>query len=328
MIKINPTQEAAQGVNPVNEPTNEMPNEPNAPAKKKVRRGLADVRGTTRLKFTEADAIPANHLFVGHLDSVELTWATQKEDSGLVSFAGLAVPSLVITFASNAEEINKRKYVSLRISPAESNALTIPGAKEAWKVEQPLNWLKHILNVYILKGTEMSDEMADKLDLGFVDFNEDGEYVQVEPEEVLAGWRGLFENFIAYMENNGKPVYKNAAGKILPVWMKLLRFTKQKGEWKPILGGNQAGDLAFPAFVGEGCIELYVQNTAPSIHVDPMKETIRPQQIKEAKAPTMPTMPGAMPGSGYAAAAVPTYDPMAAPANPPYMAEGTDDMPF
>lgn len=139
-------------------------------------------------------------MFKAHLESVELAWATQKEDSSLVSFAGLAVPSLVFTFASNAKDPSVRKYVTLRISPAESNALTIPGGDEAWKVEQPMNWLKHILNVFVLKGNAMSEEMMDALELPFEDFNDNMEYVPVEPEVVLNGWRTLFENFLGYME--------------------------------------------------------------------------------------------------------------------------------
>lgn len=295
-------------------------------AKKRVRRGLGEVRGTTRLKFTEQDANRSNFLFLGHLDSIELSSSVQKEDSNLVSFAGLEVPSLTFTFASNADEITRRKYVTLRINPAESNAYTIPQQKEAWKVEQPLNWLKHILEVFVLKGKPMNEEMMDALELPYCDFDDDLQYVQVEPEVVLAGWKTLFENFLSYMNNDGKPVYKAANGKLLPIWMKLLRYTKIRGEWKAVLGGNQAGDLGFSNFVGEGCIELYSQNVIPSLHVDVAKESIIHQQVKEPKAPTMPNIGvvGVVPvapiaDSNMGVQAAPTV---------PHIAGDLDQMPF
>lgn len=329
MTQINPSN-VAENVNNVNNEANTAT--PAEPTVKKRRRGIGEVRGTSRLKFTEEDANRANGLFIAHLDSVELAWATQKEDSGLASFAGLAVPSLVFTFASNVEDPNKRKYATLRISPAESNALTIPGAKEAWKVEQPLNWLKHILDVYVLKGKPMSDEMADALELPFEDFNENMEYVPIDPEIVLNGWKTLFENFLNILNNGGKPYYLNASGKFIPVWIKLLRYTKVKGEWKAVLSGGQAGDLGFTSFVNEGCIEIFDNKCAPVLHVDPIKESIRPQQV--AKAPTMPNIPGSINATGGVTpmgGAIPTPD-YSQPANGiptnAFIPNSTDDMPF
>lgn len=321
-----------------NEAVNEEVKEQSASVKKR-RRGLGEVRGATRLKFTEYDMNPANRLFVGHLDTVELTWSTQKEDSQLTSFAGLAVPYLVFTFASNAEKANERKYITLRISPAESNSLTIPGGKEEWKVNQPLNWLKHILDVFVLRGKQMPEEMEDMLILPYEDFDEKGEYIQLEAEEVIAGWRTLFENFLSIIENNGKPYYKNEKGGILPIWMKLLRYTKQKDKqtkemvWVPVASGNQAGDFSFTAFVNEGCIELYNPNKAPLLFVDPTKESIKPQEVaNKPKTPNMPQIPGAMPNTGVNMTA---FNAMANNPMPDlnnggnYIPNaGTDDLPF
>lgn len=287
-------------VNPqvANDENNVANQEAAAPVKKR-RRGLGEVRGASRKKFSEQDCNRSNGLFTGHLDNVELTYATQKEDSQLTSFAGLAVPSLVFTFASNHDSIDDRRYVSLRLSPCESNANTIPGGKEEWKFNQPMSWLKHILDVFVLRGKGMTEDMEDKLSLPFEDFNENNEYVPVEPEVVLSGWRTLFENFIAILENNGKPYYKNDKGGILPVWIKLLRYTKQKDKstkelvWTPVATGNQVGDLVFTAFVNEGAIELYNQNKAPNLRVDAAKESILHKEVPtKAKAPNMPNIPG------------------------------------
>ena len=57
--------------------------------------------------------------------------------------------------------------------------------------------------------------------------------------------------------------------------------------------GNRAGDLAFPGFVGEGVLELFITNKAPILKIDATKERIAPMDI--AKTPTNPAVPG-MPG--------------------------------
>lgn len=336
---MNTTTNKAKNVNEeVNEQVNEQTNEQSTTVKKR-RRGLGEVRGATRLKFTINDINTSNRLFLGHLDTVELNWSTQKEDSQLTSFAGLAVPYLVFTFASNVDKVNERKYITLRISPAESNALTIPGGKDEWKVNQPLNWLKHILDVFVLRGKQMPEEMEDMLVLPYEDFDENGEYVQVEAEEVIAGWRTLFENFLSILENNGKPYYKNEKGGVLPIWMKLLRYTKQKDKqtkemvWVPVASGNQAGDFSFAAFVNEGCIELFNPNKAPLLFVDPSKESVTAKEVaNKPKTPNMPQIPGSMPNTGvnmgnFNAMANPGMSDLNAADN--YIPNaGSDDLPF
>jgi len=230
------------------------------------------------------------------------------------------------------KDVIARKYVTLRFSPVESNALTIPGAADEWKVNQVFDYLKHILNVFVLKGKPMPEEMADALELPYEDFNEQMEYVPVEPEEVLAGWRVLFENFIAIMENNGKPVYKTAAGSYIPLWMKLLRFTKVKNAWKPIVSGNGAGDFGFNGFVGEGVIEIFDQTKAPVLHVDPTKESLIYRET--AKAPIAPAIPGAPAAGGVynpqvpAGAPVGGYGAAPMPASPAAATNPADDLPF
>ena len=125
----------------------------NAPVetKKVSRRGIGTARGTTRLKFSHEQA-KQNGLFLGHLDSVAVTMIQIGEDkTGMPSFNGLEIPKLTVTFASNEEEVNKRHYQNLTFTAVESNANTIPGGKEEWKVNTVFDWFKHILNVYVLK---------------------------------------------------------------------------------------------------------------------------------------------------------------------------------
>ena len=66
--------------NPANDANEtKVGNTATAATPKKRRRGLGEVRGTTRLKFDERDIDAATGLFKAHLESVELAWATQKK---------------------------------------------------------------------------------------------------------------------------------------------------------------------------------------------------------------------------------------------------------
>lgn len=293
---------------------------------KKVRRGIAAARGTTRLKFSHEQA-KLNGLFIAHLDSVAVNMIKIGEDkTGMPSFNGLEIPKLVLTFASNEAEVAKRHYVTLQFTAVESNANTIPGGKEDWKVNSVFDWLKHILNVYVLKGRELTDEEADALSLSFEDFDEQGEYVPVEPEEVIAGWKTIFENFENILNRgcDDKPYYKTKDGKDVPVWIKLLRYVKTRKSWTPVSNG----DLSFPSFVGEGCIELYKQNTTPSIRIDSVKEAIVPMNVEKAKTPNMPVSAPGLGGSSPMAGGVPV-DPMANVNNfSGISVEAAEDMPF
>ena len=294
--------------------------------KKVSRRGIGSARGTTRLKFSHEQA-KQNGLFLGHLESVEVKTITIGEDkTGMPSFNGLDIPKLVLTFASNEEDANKRHYVTLQFTAVESNTNTIPGGKEEWKVNSVFDWLKHLLNVFVLKGRELNEEEEAALSLSFEDFDEQGEYVPVEPETVIAAWKSLFENFenIINRGREGSPYYTTKDGKSIVLWIKLLRYIKAgKKGWVPV----NNGDLSFPSFVGEGCIEIYKQNTLASIRIDSIKEAIIPMNVEKPKAPNMPN-----PNMGIGAPAmggVPVGDPMMTggyDAN--IMAATQEDMPF
>lgn len=297
--------------------------------KKVNRRGVGTARGTTRLKFSH-ELAKQNGLFIAHLDSVTLSMIKIGEDTtGMPSFNGLEIPRITITFASNEEDTAKRHYISLSFNAVESNVNTIPGGKEEWKVNSVFDWFKHILNVYLLKGRELSEEEAAALSLNFEDFDEQGEYVSVEPEDVVAGWKVLFENFENIMNRgrDGQPIFKTKDGKNIPVWIKLIRYIKNnKKGWQPV----NNGDLAFPAFVGEGCIEIFKQNTLPSIRFDAVKEAILPMNIEKPKAPNMPA-PGMSAGMAPAMSGVPVSDTMSGMGTTNFggiATEAAEDMPF
>lgn len=289
--------------------------------KKVSRRGLGSARGTARLKFGNDQAKP-NGLFLGHLEEVKYSTITIGEDkTGMPSFNGFEIPKLTLTFASNEEDPNKRHYVSKTFTAVESNVNTIPGGKEEWKVNSVFDWLKHVLNVYYLKGRELTDEEATALSLTFEDFDEQGEYVSVDTEIVINAWKVLFENFENIMNRgkDDKPVYHNKNNKFIPVWLKLLRYVKSRKSWTPI----NNGDLSLPQFVGEGCIEIYQQNAIPSIKIDLIKETILIMNVEKPKTPNMPAVGGMAPMMGGVA-----IDQTMNPMGTDISSQTIDDMPF
>lgn len=284
-------------------------------------RGLGSARGTARLKFGNDQAKP-NGLFLGHLEEVKYSTITIGEDkTGMPSFNGFEIPKLTLTFASNEEDPNKRHYVSKTFTAVESNVNTIPGGKEEWKVNSVFDWLKHVLNVYYLKGRELTDEEATALSLTFEDFDEQGEYVSVDTEIVINAWKVLFENFENIMNRgkDGKPVYHDKNNKFIPVWLKLLRYVKSRKSWTPI----NNGDLSLPQFVGEGCIEIYQQNAIPSIKIDLVKETILIMNVEKPKTPNMPAVGGMAPMMGGV-----TIDQTMNPMGTDISSQTIDDMPF
>lgn len=297
--------------------------------KKVNRRGLGNARGTTRLKFSHEQA-KQNGLFIAHLDTVEVRKIAIGEDkSGMPSFNGLEIPQLRLTFASNEDDVNKRHYTNINFNAVESTVNTIPGGKEEWKVNQVFDWLKHILNVFVLKGRDLNDEESSALSLSFEDYDENGEYVPVEPETVIAAWTTLFENFENIMNRgkDGQSYYKTKDNKIIPLWIKLIRYNKTgKKGWQAI----NNGDLAFPTFVGEGCIEIFKQNVVPSIRIDSVKEAIIPMKIENT--PKQPNMPSPTIGSmNSAMGGVPVGDTMGNlnnPYSPGIATEAMDDVPF
>lgn len=288
--------------------------------KKVIRRGISTARGTSRLKFSNEIAKP-NGLFIAHLDSVEVKTITIGEDkTGMPTFNGLEIPKLVLTFASNEEDAQKRRYVTLQFMPVESNAETIPSGKDAWKVDIIFNWFKHLMTTFVAKNRELTEEEEVALSLNYQDFDDNGEYVPVEPEEVIASWKSLFENFENIFNRGGKdekPVYKTTDNKFIPIWIKLVRCLKTKKGWSNVANG----DLSFPSIVGEGCIEIFKQNTPPSIRLDVIRESIVPKVEDKPKTPNL----GMMPVNNMAGVSV---SPMSGGFDNVAMESAADDMPF
>lgn len=283
--------------------------------KVKVKRGRGvsnETKATSELLFSETDAAQ-NGLFIGQLVDVSIDYSTGKENT---NFAGLKLPRLVFHFTSTHDKVEERRHYRHTLFPVESSVETIPGGDKEWRVNNVFAWIKHVLDVFYLSGRQFSTAEEEALMLPFEDFDEEGQFVMLEPQVILDGYATLFTQVVAMMngtfstpevEATGKPCYKNQNGKYITIWMKLLRHNKDRqGNWKNV---GQNGELAFDNFIGAGCIEKHAgQNTLPKrLRIDAVRETIRPQEIKKtpnlgglnAMANMMGgVMPGGMPMGG------------------------------
>lgn len=275
---------------------------------KKVRRGVSNAtKAVADLRFHEKDAAQ-NGLFIGHLHSVSVDWSN-NEDGKI--FTGTNFPRLTLHFASNHANANEMRHVYQNILPVESTVNTIVGGSEEWKVNQVLNWIKHILDVFYLKGRELTEEEEQALAITFEDSDEQGNYVPVDVEEVVNCYANIFNNVAAMLNGQfgladgevAKPCYKTTDGKYIPIWMKLLRHKKVKNSWTNVANN---GELGFDNFIGNGVIELVKKGCDPLIlRIDVAKESITPKDTK--KVPTVGGNSAISAMGGIAAPAMPGY---------------------
>lgn len=297
---------------------------------KKVRRGVSNkTQAVTQLKFHEKDAAQ-NGLFVGHLEEVRVDWSNSEDSK---DFPSMAVPRLTIHFASNHTNASERRHVYQTLFPIPSNVNTIPGGSEEWKVNNVFNWIKHILDVFYLKGRELTEAEEEALSLPFDDTDDNGEYVVVETEDVLAGYRAIFEATASMLNgefnladgDTPKPCFKTADGKFVPCWIKLLRHKKRKNDW---INVTQNGDLGFDTFIGNGVVELLKKDMPPTVlRIDHARESITPKEVK--KLPTIGSPNMSIPGMGGVVANNPMGD-VSGMYNPSFDASSAanGDMPF
>ena len=297
---------------------------------KKVRRGVSNkTQAVTQLKFHEKDAAQ-NGLFVGHLEEVRVDWSNSEDSK---DFPSMAVPRLTIHFASNHANASEKRHVYQTLFPIPSNVNTIPGGSEEWKVNNVFNWIKHILDVFYLKGRELTEAEEEALSLPFDDTDDNGEYVVVDTEVVLAGYRAIFEATASMLNgefnlgdgDTPKACFKTADGKFVPCWIKLLRHKKRKNDW---INVTQNGDLGFDTFIGNGVVELLKKDMPPTVlRIDHARESITPKEVK--KLPTIGAPNMSIPGMGGVVANNPMGD-VSGMYNPSFDASSAanGDMPF
>ena len=268
----------------VNQPANSAA----TTAPKKRRRGISnETRTTSRKKFSHKDAINNLWLFVGHLHA-RVAWVTMKEESNMrPAFAGKAVPQLVIEATSLHTNPADVRVASKTFWAYESNVDYIPGGAKEKFINMDFAWIKHFLDVVVFKGREMTDEESEMLELGYVDYDDNGQYEPVEVEDVIKAWGVLFDNVVK-------------VGNQRQFWFRLNRYYKNKGDWAFSGQGSEEGDLVFPNIVGQGIFEEKFMLDAthfkePSLMFDITKERIAPMdgvQSKQKKAPNLAAAPG------------------------------------
>lgn len=273
---------------------------------KKKGRGVSNqTQAVNQLRFHEKDAAP-NGLFIAELSDVRVDWSTNADAK---TFAGIRVPRITFEFTSTHPKPAEKRHAYYTLFPVESNVNTIEGGSEEWKVNQVLNGIKHLLDIFYLKGRLMTAEEEDMLTLGFADTDDEGNYIPVDPQEVADAYGTLFNNVsnifngitLAKEGETPKPIYKDKDGKAIQCWIKLIRAKRVKGEWKNVSNG----ELAFDPFIGNGFVELKNGNNQPTIlRVDISKESIRPQDVK--RAPNMPGIGGVIPGDGMMGGGMPS----------------------
>lgn len=291
---------------------------------KKARRGVSnETQATNQLRFHEKDAAP-NRLFMAHLHSITVAWSQNTDGK---QFTGEKVPRLVLEFCSNTTDKNQMRHAYHSLFPVESNVDTIPGGEKEWQVNQVINNIKHVLEVFYLKGRKFTAEEEEALTLNVEDFDEEGNYNPIEPKEVLAGYATLFTNAAAMLNGTfnladgetAKPCYRDESGHYVRCWIKLLRCKKNKGVWKNV---DRNGDLAFDPFIGTGLYELAPAPNSPNrvISVDESKESITPKEVdKPVNVPGIASGAGVIPGTIPGAQTV---------ANSAYTEAGNGEMPF
>lgn len=269
---------------------------------------LSKVSATSALKFHESDA-ESNGLFIGELESVTVDMVNASENNP--AFSGLKMPRLTYKFGSKHQGASKKHAYIVHL-PVPGSPTTLPSAGKGgdyWKVNAITQYAKHILEIFYLKGRELTPEEDNFSGLDLPYMNEDGSYNDIPQDLVIDAYTEFFTHIAAMLNGEynlkegetPKPCFKDNNGTPVKIWMKLIRASKNSTKgWV----NNGDGSLGFPTFVGEGVFEAYKQGVLPSIiRLDTSKETIKPlPEVK--KTPTIGAgIPTTLGGADMAAAA-------------------------
>lgn len=309
--------------------------ETTATTKKRRGRGVSNETKSTNLKrFSDKD-MHKNGLFTVRVESIKVKWSTASSDSDGV-FAGEKLPRLEIHYTSPHSNPNERRHIIESYGPVESSVETIPGGKAEWKINVIFQNVKHLIDVLVLRGkrtlTEEEEEML-TLDLDDYEYTSDDEnalpeFKETSVSEVIAAYRKLFENVEKIINEafDGKPAFKNEKGEDIILWIKLLRYYKDKNKWKTVSRGNMAGQLAIPAFVENGKIEIFREGKEPTLAIDPVKEKVlfNPNLVDENSTGAL-NLPNSIGGAGTTIPGMPTGIPYAGGG---VTGQPADDLPF
>ena len=253
-----------------------------------------ETRGTGVIKFNPNPA-EYDGLCLGGLKEVVFTTSHFKDDQkgDFAEFAGKDVPTLNFVFEGIAAKKGSPApiYVhSYKMRPI------VPNDNYAWQYDAMFQTIKHLIDVYT--ADQFLDAYEDLLVLN-IDLENGMPYEALE-----AAWKSFFEGVVIVFNGDGDklPCIFKTNGEIRLVWMKLLRYNvSSKGKESEVNGG----DPGFTLFPGEGLIELYDPNFAPTLRINIAKgESIIPKERK-ANAPSAPapTTAGTPSTAGTAGAA-------------------------
>lgn len=240
-----------------------------------------ETRSTSLKKFRPKVDVN-NGLCVGALTDVNVSDVEIQTDSKFEYFRGHTVPRLNFVFESREDPkgVKPATYIQSFL-PIEHSPETVDGGDKEWKWDQLASMVKHIYLVFADRES-LTKEEIDKLSVEFEDVDENGNFLEVEPDVVIDAYRKFFHNIESLFKNGDKPIYKDASGKDVILWMKLIISFKGRNV--------NNGDPGFPNFPGEGVIEKKIKGVNPDLQINIAKgESITPKEPVAAVPPQAPT---------------------------------------
>ena len=260
-------------------------------------KGISNETRSASLKKFKANPKRNNGLCLGALVEVNVSDAEVKSDSTMTSFRGLSIPRINFVFESQLDPVGVKKSTYIHSYLAIEHNTENHSGDGVWRWNQMSQMIKHFLEVYRDYAPFTKEEEA-KLVVDFTDEDENGIYVDADPQVVADAYRKFFENVVSLFKPADKAIYLDANGKPRIVWMKLIVDIKGK----PV----NNGDFGFPGYPGEGVIELFQKDIEPSIYINVGKgENIVPHAPSTAAAP--PAANGDAGGAATTGADLPSF---------------------
>ncbi len=258
--------------------------------------GFSRESRTTSLKEFSPNSNHLSGLCAGVITNISVGEA-DFTNSKSEFWTGHKVPRLVIQFQSKFDPDGvKPSYYTESFMPPSWTPDLLPDGKMSFRIGSDESKLGHILEA--IKGPFVdekawSDEEMAQLTTDLELATEDGEFIPRDPEEVAEAYKKFYSAIVAIIENEGKPLYRDANGKSKAYWLKLLYTVKGS----PVNNGK----VGFPNYADTGFIEevTYGANKtimAPNIKIQLNKqESIDPDSVK-AKERKKPNMRGVVMG--------------------------------
>jgi len=248
-------------------------------------KGITNETRSVGLKKFKPSPEIRNGLCIGTLVDVNVGVAKIKNDSSMETFRNLEIPRLNFVFESrlDPEGVKTSTYIHSFLAIEHTPESIIDGKDGGlWRWNQLSQTIKHLLDVYRNNAPFTENELK----MLSVDFEDevDGVFKEQPASIVIAAYTKFFNNIVKLFKPGDKAIYKDANGKDIIVWMKLLL------DIKGYFVNN--GDFGFSSYPGEGLIEIYHQNIPPSLSINIAKgENIIPKASGAAPAKAVAVTP-------------------------------------